>query len=203
MKALSSPLVVILLAVLLSAAPMLHLVWKHGQIIVTAAAARRAAEVEAARPAKPWDFWTPEVENLAKDLTAERAKIAVREAEVAAREKRLVDEARELDQIRSQLARMRDEIDSRLVEVKEQELRNLKSLATTYSRLTPTAAVAIFNQLDDLTVAKLLSLMKPEIISAILEELSRTPGPDNANVKRAAELSMRLRLLIPTQKTGA
>lgn len=203
MKALSSPFVVILLAVLLSAGPILHLVWKQGQVIVAAAAARRAAEVEATRPAKPWDFWTPEVENLAKDLAAERAKIATREADIVAREKRLVDEARELEQIRGQLARMRDEIDSRLVEVKEQELRNLKSLATTYSRLTPPAAVAIFGQLDDLTVAKLLSLMKPDIVSAILEELSRQPSPDNANVKRAAELSMRLRLLIPTQKSGA
>jgi flagellar motility protein MotE (MotC chaperone) len=201
MKALTSPVVVILLAVICSAGPMLGLLWKESAALVQAAAGQRAAAVEATRPEKPWDFWTPEVENLARELTEQREKFAARELELAAREKRLAEEARQLEEIRQQVAQLRSEIDARVVEVKEQEMRNLKSLAGTYSRLTPPAAVAIFSQLDDLMVAKLLSLMKPEITSAIFEELSRVPGPDNVNVKRAAELSQRLRLLLPAPKT--
>lgn len=201
MKVLTSPLVVIPLAVLCSAVPVLGLLSKESSALVQAEVARRASEFEATRPEKPWDFWTPEVENLAKELAEQRDRLAAREIELSSREKRLVEESRQLEEVRTQVARLREEIDARIVEVKEQEIRNLKSLAATYSRLTPGAAVAIFGQLDDLMVAKLLSLMKPEITSAILEEFSRTPGPENANIKRAAELSQRLRLLLPVPKT--
>ncbi len=202
MKALASPPVYIAAAILLSAGPVLALLWKESGALVSAAAVHRAEQIEAKRPEKPWDFWTPEVENLAKELTEQRAAIARREAEVAAREKRLTDEARELEQIRRQIESLRAEIGNRLVEVQAQELKNLKSLAVTYSRLTPASAVAIFGQMDDLMVAKLLSLMKPEVSSAILEEFSRSPGPDNVNLKRAAEISQRLRLLLPAKPSA-
>lgn len=202
MKALTSPVVVILLAVLLSAGPVLFLIQRETTALVAQLVESQAAAVEEARPEKPWDFWTPEVENLAKELTEEKAALARREAEIATREKRLADETRELEEIRRQVEKLRQEISTRLVEVQAQEAKNLKNLAVTYSRLTPPAAVAIFGEMDDLTVAKLLSFMKPEVSSAILEELSKTPGPDNANLKRAAELSQRLRLLLPP-KSGA
>lgn len=199
MKLLANPVVVIVLAVLFSAVPVLGMIWKESSAIIQAAVAQKAAAAEAARPEKPWDFWTPEVENLAKELTEQRAAFARREAEIAAREKRIAEEARELDEIRRKVDALRSEISSRLVEVQAQEQRNLKTLAATYGKLSPAAAVALFGEMDDLTVAKLLSLMKPEMTTAILEEFSRNPGPENANVKRAVELSHRLRLLMPVK----
>jgi len=72
-------------------------------------------------------------------------------------------------------------------------------LANTYAKLTPAAAVAIFGEMDDLTVTKLLSLMKPETTTAILEEFNRNPTDPKIGVKRAAELSQRLRLLMPVK----
>jgi flagellar motility protein MotE (MotC chaperone) len=199
MKILANPAVVIGLAVLLSTVPVLGMIWQESATIVHSAVAKQVAAIEATRPEKPWDFWTPEVENLAKELTEQRGGFARREAELAAREKRLADESHELDEIRRKIETLRTEITSRLVEVQAQELRNLKSLSTTYSKLTPAAAAAIFTEMDDLTVAKILSLMKADIHTAILQEFTRNPGPDNANVKRAAELSQRLRLLMPTK----
>jgi flagellar motility protein MotE (MotC chaperone) len=200
MKLLSNPIVVIVLAVLFSTVPVLGMIWKESAAIVSAAVSQKAAAVEATRPEKPWDFWTPEVENLAKELTEQRGTLARREAELATREKRMSDEKSELDETRRKIESLRTEIASRLVEVQAQELRNLKTLANTYSKLSPSAAVAIFGEMDDLTVAKLLSLMKPETTTAILEEFSRNAGSDKTGVKRAAELSQRLRLLMPVQQ---
>ncbi len=196
MKALTSPIVYILLSVLLGAGLVLALLNKEATTLVTQMAAQHVHEIEAKRPEKPWDFWTPEVENLAKELKEEKEKLAQREADVAAREKRVAAEVLELDVIRKQVESLRGEIASRIVEVQSQEMKNLKTLANTYSKLTPPAAVAIFKELDDLMVAKLLSLMKPEVTTAILQEFSSTPGPDNVNVKRAAEITQRLRLLV-------
>ncbi len=197
MKVLRSPAVIVLLGTLVGAAAGLWTFHSQARVLVAAAAARPAAEREASRPEKPWDFWTPEVEKLAQELTAARAELAQRDATLTAREARLADELAELDKVRQQIESLRADISNRIVQVQTQELRNLKTLAATYSLLTPKAAVAIFGELDDVAVVKLLSLMKPEVAAALLEEISRTPGDDNANVKRAAELSQRLRLLLP------
>lgn len=199
MKALLAPIPSVILAILLSVGGVSYWFLQLTSRLVAQAASTRAAAHEASRPEKPWDFWTPEMEIVAKELKEHREALTRREAALAAWEKRLAAERTELDDVRKQVDTLRGEIDSRLVEVQAQELRNLKTLATTYSRFAPASAVAVFAQMDDLTVAKLLSLMKPEVSSTILEELSRTPAPDNANVKRAAELTRRLRLLIPAK----
>lgn len=199
MKLLTNPIVVIVLAVVFSTVPMLSMIWQESSAIVQVAATQRAATIEASRPEKPWDFWTPEVESLAKELTEQRGALALRDADLAAREKRLAGETLELDEMRRKIESLRAEIASRLVEVQAQELRNLRTLANTYAKLTPAAAVAIFGEMDDLTVTKLLSLMKPDTTTAILEEFNRNPTDPKIGVKRAAELSQRLRLLMPVK----
>jgi flagellar motility protein MotE (MotC chaperone) len=197
MKRLRSPLVTLVLCLVLSSATGLAWYWQGAAILVSRARARRAAAVEATRPQKPWDFWTPEMENLERELKESRVAVAQREAAVDRREKRLAADLQELDKVRQQVESLRTEISQHITEVQTQEMGNLKTLATTYSLLSPKAAVAIFAQMDDVTVAKLLSLMKPETAAALLEEISRTPGENNANLKRAADLSQRLRLLVP------
>ncbi len=199
MKALFAPIPSVVLAILLSVGGVSVWFMRLTERLVAQAASTRVEEHEASRPEKPWDFWTPEMEVMVKELKEQREALLRRETALADWEKRLAAERAELDEVRKQVDGLRGEIDARLVEVQAQELRNLKTLATTYSRFAPASAVAVFSQMDDLMVAKLLSLMKAEVSSAILEELSRTPAPDNANVKRAAELTQRLRLLLPAK----
>jgi flagellar motility protein MotE (MotC chaperone) len=202
MKELPAP-VVILLPVLLSVVPMLMMLTTASTALVGNISVQKAAEVEAKRPPKPWDFWTPEVENLARELTEQKAGFANREADLATREKRLAAEAKELDQIRTQIESLRGEIASRITEVQAQELKNIKTLANTYSKVSAPAAVAIFNQMDVPSVTKILSLMKVELTSAILQEMGRSAGPDNINAKRAAEISQRLRMMQPAKQPAS
>ena len=202
MKALPAP-VVILLPVLLSVVPMMMMLTTASTALLGNISVQKAAELEAKRPPKPWDFWTPEVENLAKELVEQKAGFATREADLATREKRIAAEAKELDVMRQQIEALRGEIASRITEVQAQELKNIKTLSTTYSKVTPAAAVAIFNEMDVASVTKILSMMKVDLTSAILQEMGRSPGPDNVNAKRAAEISQRLRMMQPAKQPAS
>lgn len=192
----------VVLAILLSVGVTALWFTRQTARLVAVAAAHRAEKVEASRPEKPWDFWTPEMENLAKELAASQAALVKRDADLAAREKRLAVERAELDEIRTRVEAMRADIDAKLVAVEAEEQKNLKTLANTYSRLTPPAAVAIFREMDDAVVARILALMKPEVSSAILQQLGASPGPDGENARRAADLTQRLRLLVPPKPAG-
>lgn len=203
MKALLSPIPAVVLAILLSVGGAFVLFQRQTAAAIAAVVAHRAEKMEAARPEKPWDFWTPEMENVAKELAEQRDRLKSREGDLASWESRIASERKELDVMRSQIEALRAEIDARLVQVEEQEQRNLKTLVNTYSKLTPASAVAIFKQMDDALVAKLLALMKPDVTTAILEEMSRDPGPEDVNVKRAAELTKRMRLLMPAPAAPA
>ncbi len=203
MKALLSPVPAVVLSVALSVAGAYYLFHQQTVRAIALVSARRVELEEAKRPEKPWDFWTPEMENVARELAAQRELFARRESELAARETRLASERKELDETRVRIEKLRSEIDARIVQINAQEQRNLKALVTTYAKLSPASAVAIFKQMDDAMVAKILSMMKPDVTTGILEEFSRDPGPENANVKRVAELTERMRLLMPAPAAPA
>lgn len=201
MKLLSKPLFVVLAGTLASAGAGVFAFQQAAAGILIAERERRVAVVEATRPPEPWDFWTVELENLSRELQARLAQVDARAAELDRRDQILSAGRAELETTRRQVEAMRDEISRRIVTVEAQEARNLRSLAQTYALLSPGAAVAIFDGLDDGTVTKLLSLMKPESASAILEEFSRGGGPSDQRLKRAAEISQRLRLLVPASSS--
>jgi flagellar motility protein MotE (MotC chaperone) len=176
---------------------------KTSDKIIDAAVAAKKAEVAAKIPDKPWDFWTIEMENLANDLKGERQKIKQREERVLQDEARLRVEQQELEKTRKQIENLRAAIDQRLIEVTEGEMGNLKRLSLSYSALTPRSAVAIFKEMDDGTLVKLLSIMKPETVGAVLEEMSRQSAMDPSLAKRAAVLSEKLRLLKSAKPAGS
>jgi len=150
---------------------------------------------EALAPEKPWDFWTVEMENLASELKEDKARLKQREDLIAQREARLQVEKLEIEKMRKQLESLRASIDSRLIEVTASEEVNLKKLAKTYAGLTPKAALAIYKEMDDNTLAKLMSVMRPGDQKIILEEMSKQSAADPTMAKRAAVISEKLRLL--------
>jgi flagellar motility protein MotE (MotC chaperone) len=90
---------------------------------------------------------------------------------------------------------MRKEIADRVIEINTDELKNLRTLAQTYANLTPKGAVAIIREMDDVTVVKILSLMKSDVVAPIFEEMSKTAAIDAPLARRAATLSEKLRLM--------
>lgn len=202
MKILRSPLFATLLGTLLGVAAGLGAFWQGGRAVVAHARAIQAAKAAEGRPAKPWDFWTLEIDNLASELRADREALDKREEAMGAREARLAAEASELERMRKEIEALRTEIAEDVYQIQQAEEKNLKSLALTYSNLTPKAALAILNKLDEPTVVKLLALMKPEVSAALFEQMGQAALTDPTMAERAATLSNRLRLLRPAPKTA-
>src|SRR5258708_1438190 len=112
------------------------------------------------------------------------------------RSARLVSEEKELAKVRSDIDTLRREIADRVIEITADEQKTLRALSQTYTNLTPRAAVAIFKERDDTTAVKILSLMKPDVVGLIFEQMSATANSDGTPLaRRAAILSEKLRLM--------
>ena len=197
MKALLSSLGVVLLGVVLGAGVALGTLSVAAKSFVQELRIQREEASRPVRPERPWDFWTVEIESLAAELKAQREALKVRSVALDERESRLAADAAELEKVRQRLESLRKEIAQRVTEVSAEEVKNLKALSATYRSLSPPAAVGILAEMDQQTVVKLLSLMKPNETAAIFEEMGRSNDP--TIVKRAASLSEGLRLLNATR----
>jgi len=207
MNILTKPWFAAVLIVLLQPAVSVFLVLQSAPAIVQSIAAHAGqTTAEAMRPRAtrpPWDMWTPEIEKLAKELRDQHDGLREREQSVVQRETRLEAEAAELARTRREIEAQRAEISNLLTAVGVDEMKNLKSLAQTYSNLTPKAAVAIFAEMDDTTVVKILSLMKADVVGPIFEEMSKDKSEKNNQAHRAAALSERLRLMKAKSAAGS
>lgn len=142
-----------------------------------------------------WSFITPEIEAMRTELKERLAAVDAREAELRDFELRLKAERAEIEKIKREVDRMRATVESTIISVETVEQKNLKTLATTYSSMTPAAVLTIFRQMDDDAVVKILSYMKPDRVGQILEEMARTKDGEGALAGRAAVISNKLRLL--------
>jgi flagellar motility protein MotE (MotC chaperone) len=202
-KLVTNPIVVLALALIMGVGTGLAWFWKAATPLIAAAKVARAKAAEANKPEAPWGFWTIEIENLASELKDQRAILKKREEDLMAREERLNAERQELLKQRQQLEALRAEIASRVISVQADEVRNLKSLVATYSNLTPKATLALFKEMDDSTVVKLLALMKTDVVSPLFEEMSKQSASDPSVAKRAAVLSEKLRLFRASQTSNS
>ena len=115
-------------------------------------------------------------------------------------------ERQEVERIKEEVARMRRELESRIVEVAENERDNLKKLVATYTAMPPVNAVMIFRETDEDTVVKILSAMKPDRVALILGEMARLVDKDRSDEppsRRAARISDKLRLMKALKKEVA
>jgi len=199
MNKLTNPIVVIVIGLVLGVGPGLFFFWKAAVPLVAAAREARTKTNAPERPEAPWDFWTIEIENVAGELKDMKAVLKKREEELALREARFTAERQELNKQRAQLEALRADIGNRIVEIQADEAKNLKTLAATYSNLSPKATLTIFKEMDDTMVVKLLSVMKTDVVSPLFEEMSKQAATDPAVARRAATLSEKLRLLKSTK----
>ncbi len=194
---LQNPVLISALALLAGLAAGVFPLWKSADALVAAllAAAPKAAAV-APEKEKGWDFWTVEIDNLASELKGEKARLKQQGEQIDLRAARLAAEQQELAKVRAELEAMRREIDERTIQIGTDEAKNLRTLSQTYANLSPKAAVTIITEMDDTTVVKIFSLMKPDVVAPIFEEMSKGSGPDAVKVaRRAAILSEKLRLV--------
>lgn len=141
-----------------------------------------------------WSFSSKDLVQLKVELEGRLSAVESKEAGLASYEARLESDRAEIEAIKTEVERMRDSLMDEILKVEGWEKKNLKTLAATYSNLDPNAAVSIFNELDDSTVAKIMRSMKSDVVGDILQEMAMQGGGNESLIKRAARLSNLLRL---------
>jgi flagellar motility protein MotE (MotC chaperone) len=200
---LQNPILTGTVGLLISIALGLTLSWRAlGEFAQQQAALVRAPKGPSELKKKGWDFWTIEIENLSNELKDERARIKKEADALDQRAARLAAEEKEIAKVRADVDAIRKQIADKVVEINSDEAKNIRTLAQTYTNLTPRAAVAIFREMDDNTAVKILSLMKPDIVGPIFEEMTKSVGTDTALARRAALLSEKLRLMKSSKPTA-
>jgi flagellar motility protein MotE (MotC chaperone) len=196
MAKILSPVLCSALGLLLSVAIGISTMWRTLNVVVERAVFARAHKQPSELKKKGWDFWTIEVENLSSELKEDRERLKKESDQLDQREARIAAEERELAKARSDIEQLQKQISDRVVEISADEMVNLRKLSQTYANLTPRAVVAIIREMDDNTAVKILSLMKPDVVGPIFEEMSKNAGTDGAPLsRRAAILSDKLRLV--------
>ena len=196
MKKLAHPMVAAVLAVVLGMSTGLFTFYRASEVALAHAISLVPHKdiVGGEQRERGWNFWTIEIENLANELKGERERLKKQAETLDHRETQLAAERQELGKVRTEIEGLRAEIATKVTEINTDELKNIRTLAQTYTNLTPTAAVAIIKEMDDGIVVKILSLMKPDVVAPIFEQMSRTATPEGTMARRAATLSDRLRL---------
>jgi flagellar motility protein MotE (MotC chaperone) len=192
---LQKPAVFASLSLVLSVGLGVALSWRTLNNVVTQIAASRPTKQPNELKKRGWDFWTIEIENLSNELKEERGRLKKQAEVLDQRAARLAAEEKEFAKLRADVEALRKQIADRVIEISTDEAKNIRTLAATYTNLTPRGAVAILREMDDSTAVKILSLMKPDIVGPIFEEMSRAAGSDTSLAKRAAMLSEKLRLM--------
>lgn len=196
---LQHPITVATFSLLISVGLGAGLAWRALSEIVAQAALARPVAKPTELKKKGWDFWTIEIENLSNELKEERVRLQKQSELLDQRAARLAAEEKEFAKLRADVEGLRREIADKVIEIAADEAKNVRTLAATYSALTPRGAVAILREMDDSTAVKILSLMKPDVVGPIFEEMSRTGTADAPLARRAAQLSEKLRLMKSTK----
>lgn len=205
MSFLRNPIITAAAGLLLAIAIGAATFWRAGtEIVAREIELREKAVAALPKKEKGWDFWTIEIENLSNELKEERARLRKQIELFDQREARMAAERKELATMRAEIEGLRKEIGEKVIQIRDDEAKNLRALSQTYANLTPRAAVAIIREMDDVTATKILFLMKPDVVGPIFEEMSKTTGTDGTPLsRRAAVLSEKLRLMKAKKAGGS
>jgi flagellar motility protein MotE (MotC chaperone) len=131
-----------------------------------------------------------EVEQLAAELRREQEDLKRKESDLRRLQLQIQAEREALNQVTQRVAQVQMEFDQSVVRLKEEELPNLKKLTRMYASMSPEALSAIFKELDDATVARILALMKEDQSAQLLEFMAKE---GELQAKRVGALSELLR----------
>jgi flagellar motility protein MotE (MotC chaperone) len=154
--------------------------------------------IAALPPPPPWNFKTEAVDELVSELKASKEGLLDEMKDLSLLQAQIGAEREEVEKLKAEVIRLRQELDARIVEVQDFEKDNIKKLALTYAAMPPISAVPILRELDEDTVVKIFAQMKPDIVSKMLGTMAslvdKTQRPRTPS-EQAANISNKLRIM--------
>ena len=146
-----------------------------------------------------WRFRNPEFNEWVSQIQNEKERLDLREQQLDEWQTRINTELQEISTVTQMVSQLQSDFDKNVIRFKAQETDNVRHQAKLVSAMSPEGAVAIFDQMSDDDVVRILFVMKPDEASAVLDTLSKM-GPDQA--RRAAILTERLHQVLPEAPTA-
>lgn len=166
-------------------------------------------KTKAEAQSKNWDYYTSEVEGLMTELREQAAAYEQKTKDLAAVERRIDTEKKELIRIQDEIKTMREELSSHSAQIQGSEKTNLRVIAGTYANMKPIDAAAILAQMPETDAAKILFIMKKDASGKILGEMARMKDPnaeagakDASLAAKASKITAQIRLLNPEPATA-
>lgn len=142
-----------------------------------------------------WRFHNPEIQEWIAQIKQERDSLAVREQHLKEWEAQLNAQSRELKMVTRAMSNIQQQFDQRVVQFTAAEADNAKKQVKVIAGMSSDGAAAMLGEMTDTDAVKLLFAMKNEIVSGILDAMSRQ-GPVEA--KRAAKLAQKIKDVMNT-----
>ena len=127
-------------------------------------------------------------------MKEEKDTLALREQQLNELQTRLASEQQEISTVTQTVAQLQANFDRDVVAFGAQEMENVKRQARLIAAMSPEGAAALLKQMPDDDVVRLLFILKADVASAILDTMSKQ---GEAAAKRAADLTVRLRQILP------
>lgn len=141
-----------------------------------------------------WKFKNPEFDQWIAQMRDEKEKLALREQQLKDWQSRLDAERQEIATITQTVARLQADFDTNVIRFRAQEMDNVKHQVKLIAAMTPAGAAALFNEMPDEDVVRILFIMKADVASSILDTMSKM-GKEQA--RRAAALTGRVHQVLP------
>jgi flagellar motility protein MotE (MotC chaperone) len=141
-----------------------------------------------------WKFRNPEFEQWIEEIKTEKEALNLRDQQLHELQTRLDAERQEILSLTQAVQQLQMNFDSGVVRFKAQEADNIKRQTKLLAGMSPDGAAAMLSEMKDDDIVRLLFTLKADQSSAILDSMSKS---GKAEAKRAADLALRIRKVLP------
>jgi len=146
-----------------------------------------------------WRFKNPEFQQWVAELKMEKSDLDAKAQQLQELQARLAAQQQEFTVATQSVYQLQAEFDKNVVRIKSQEVQNLSKQAKIIAGMSPEGAAKLISQMADDDVVRLLAIMKPDEAGIVLDTMSKL---GKTEAKRAADLTARLRMVLPPDATA-
>ena len=146
-----------------------------------------------------WRFKNPEFQQWVAELKMEKSDLDAKAQQLGELQARLAAQQQEFTVATQSVYQLQAEFDKNVVRIKSQEVQNLSKQAKIIAGMSPEGAAKLISQMADDDVVRLLAIMKPDEAGIVLDTMSKL---GKTEAKRAADLTARLRMVLPPDATA-
>ena len=146
-----------------------------------------------------WRFKNPEFQQWVAELKMEKSDLDAKAQQLQELQTRLAAQQQEFTVATQSVYQLQAQFDKNVVRIKSQEVQNLSKQAKIIAGMSPEGAAKLISQMADDDVVRLLAIMKPDEAGIVLDTMSKL---GKTEAKRAADLTARLRMVLPPDTTA-